>query len=61
MKKLYGTFLLMSLALSGCASWYDTQVAQPAVYHQPLQVDENYNISGRFSILIGNVNLVMII
>lgn len=51
MKKLYGTFLLMSLALSGCASWYDTQVAQPAEYHQPLQVDENYNISGRFSIV----------
>lgn len=51
MKKLYVTFLLIGIALSGCASWYDTKVAQPAVYHQPLQVDDNYNISGRFSIV----------
>lgn len=44
---LVGSLLL----LSGCASWYDVNVAQPASYHQPLNLDESYNISGRFSIV----------
>lgn len=51
MRKLWWIVLLTSLNLSGCASWYDTQVEKPAEYHQPLKIDQDYDISGRFSIV----------
>lgn len=52
MKLNHSLILLLGfvLSLGGCASWYDTQVTTPANYHQPLQLDESYNISGRFLI-----------
>lgn len=39
------------VSLTGCASLYDTTVANPEKYHAPTLIDDNYNISGRFSIL----------
>ena len=36
--------------LSGCASFYDSKVEHPENYHQPVQIDDHYNISGRFFI-----------
>lgn len=51
MRNFSWMLLLACLSLSGCASWYDTQVDKPAEYHQPLQIDEDYDISGRFSIV----------
>lgn len=43
--------LLLGLLSSGCASWYDAQVAAPSTYHAPQQLDADYNISGRFLIV----------
>lgn len=54
MKKLFLTTLVVSL--TACASFYDKQVATPAVYHSPMQIDESYNISGRFSIRTASKN-----
>lgn len=39
------------LSLSGCASFYDTTVSNPDIYHKPQNVDTSYNIDGRFSII----------
>lgn len=49
--RLIGVMGLTLVAVSGCASWYDVKVDQPASYHQPIAIDESYNISGRFSIV----------
>lgn len=42
--------------LSGCASFYDRQVSNPDLYHKPVTIDNNFNISGRFSIITSNKN-----
>jgi outer membrane lipoprotein LolB len=40
----------LSLALVGCASWYDPQVTNPASYHAPTKLDAQFSITGRFAI-----------
>jgi len=54
MKKSLLFFLV--LFLNGCASFYDANVDKPANYHKPLQIDQSYNISGRFSIKTAEKN-----
>ena len=59
-----------AISLSSCASWYDVKVDQPAAYHVPAQIDNNYNIDGALLfvlrpkiimvILTGNANQAMI-
>ena len=43
--------LVLALFSSGCASWYDAQVATPSTYHAPQRLDDSYSISGRFLIV----------
>lgn len=44
------------VGLVGCASFYDKNVAQPATYHAPQNIDQDYNIDGRFSIVAQEKN-----
>ncbi len=55
MKKLVSV-LLLGILLTGCASLYDTKVDNPADYHKPQQVDDNYSLTGRFSIRTADKN-----
>lgn len=50
MIKKFPIILVAIIGLSSCASWYDVKVDQPAAYHAPTQIDNNYNIDGRFTI-----------
>ena len=43
-------WLVLCMGLASCASFYDTKVDHPPAYHQPLKIDQNYAISGRFLI-----------
>lgn len=55
MNKILLIFLVSGI-LSGCASLYDTKVDNPAEYHKPQQIDDSYNLSGRFSIKTAEKN-----
>lgn len=49
MRKL--TIFFFSLALSGCASFYDVKPDQPVqAYVKPKAIDQNFDISGRFNV-----------
>ncbi len=50
MRKLVFLVPMIASVLTGCASYYDATVDKPAVYHQPVKIDEDFSISGRFSI-----------
>lgn len=41
---------IVLVAISGCASWYDSNVETPASYNAPRSIDKDYSISGRFNI-----------
>lgn len=47
----YFTVGLFSLFLSSCASYYEMHVENVADYHKPVNVDQSYDIGGRFSIV----------
>lgn len=48
MKKIIS--LGLAVLSTACASLYESNVATPAAYHKPELIDQNYTISGRFSI-----------
>lgn len=52
----FWSFILLGIFLSSCASYYEMPVDNVANYHKPNNVDTNYDIGGRFSIITPSKN-----